>query len=86
MAYKQSHPNAYKVNLVPPHAFYPIGYQDITKFFTEDELPFWGEIKRHSYAVHLFGKMSSKLKIEPASLVHRAVTEYALSNGDFTYS
>lgn len=79
MAYKQNPQNA-NVNIIPPHGFYPIGYQDIPKYFSENDIKLWNEIKENSYALHLFGKVSGKEEVSQGSLVQKALSEFAISN------
>src|SRR5271163_4466161 len=56
MAYKESNTKV-QVRVVPPHAFYPLGYQDAPKYFVEDDEVMWDGLKKDSYALHLFGKV-----------------------------
>ena len=83
MTFKEADTRA-KLRIAPPHAFYPLGYQDIPKYFTEDDKPLWDELKRNSYALHLFGKVTRMETVLHDSLVHTALTEFALSNSEFT--
>jgi hypothetical protein len=83
MAYKEARSKS-QLRIAPPHAFYPLGYQDIPKYFAEDDKDLWDALKEDSYALHLFGKVTRKEKVIHGSLVHNALSEFALSNGEFT--
>ena len=82
MAYKEAS-SILLLRIVPPHAFYPLGYQDIPKYFAKEDKLLWKELKQHSYALHLFGKVTHEETIYLRSLVHTALTEFALSNKEF---
>jgi len=65
------------VTLYKPTTFYPIGYQNILKYFSEnDDTQLWNKIKKESHALHLFGKVTGTSEIKPNSLVDKALTEF----------
>jgi hypothetical protein len=85
MAYKESSATTTpQVRIVPTHAFYPLGYQHIPKYFSKFDQKLWDELLQHSYAIHLFGKLTREEKLQVGSLAHKALSEFALTNGEFT--
>ena len=83
VVYKESHTKPH-LSVVPPHAFYPIGYQNIAEYLSKHSEEVWETIKHDSYALHLFGKTTQKEQMNHGSMIYKALTEFALSNTNFT--
>jgi len=72
------------VRILPRDAFYPVPWQGIEPYFTEDDVALWGTMTKHSYAIHLWGKMTSQLQPNRESLVWRALNQFVISDLDLS--
>jgi hypothetical protein len=68
------------VSILPRTAFYPIHWQEVTPYFTQDDPQLWEKIERESYAIHIWGKMTSPLQPSQGSLMWRALNQFTISN------
>jgi len=74
--------NPSSVQVVAPVTFYPISWQDIQQYFESDDAAMMNTIESYSQAVHLWGKMTSSVKIVKSSLIWNILMKYSLSNID----
>ncbi len=68
------------VRILPREAFYPVPWQEVTKFFTEDDITLWTDIISTSYAFHLWGKVTTFLQPSSSSLAWRILNSFSVSN------
>lgn len=74
----------YNFTVLPPMAFYPVDWNRIGDYFPrpKDQVTSkWLETKllqlgKEAYGVHLWNKQSSKLKIEPGSIIARLILDH----------
>uniref|UniRef100_A0A5B7BXW0 Putative lactosylceramide 4-alpha-galactosyltransferase-like n=1 Tax=Davidia involucrata TaxID=16924 RepID=A0A5B7BXW0_DAVIN len=77
----------YNYTVLPPLAFYPVGWNRIAGFFVEPNtrhLAKWVEDKLlqlsggPTYGVHLWNKQSSRLRIEEGSIIGRLILDHCV--------
>ncbi|CAA0817894.1 alpha 1-4-glycosyltransferase family protein [Striga hermonthica] len=73
----------YDFTVLPPKALYPVGWSEIGGLFEGPKnsshsrwiVGMLRQIRRHSFAVHLWNKQSKVLRVEQDSIIHRLMFE-----------
>ncbi|XXG60110.1 hypothetical protein AAC387_Pa04g2087 [Persea americana] len=76
----------YNFTVLPPMAFYPVGWIKIGRFFQSPENPAmekWvaaklRQLSGETYVVHLWNRQSKSMKIEQGSILERLVSNHSL--------
>lgn len=71
----------YSLKLFDSYAFYPFGFSNAHRLLNASEpfAPMLAEnLRRRSFALHLFGKMTSGLSVESGSVLHTAMRSFSL--------
>ncbi|XP_010256589.1 PREDICTED: lactosylceramide 4-alpha-galactosyltransferase-like [Nelumbo nucifera] len=76
----------YNFTVLPPMAFYPVAWNKIDGFFQRPQNPAmsrWISAKLHqlsgeTYGVHLWNRMSRRLRIEEGSIIGRLISDHCI--------
>ncbi|CAN6921087.1 hypothetical protein Bca4012_090912 [Brassica carinata] len=88
------HKPEYNLTIFPPDAFYPVNWLKIPSLFkkpaTAREAK-WvektvQEMKKGSYMIHLWNKVTRKMKIEEGSVMHKLISTHCTVCGNITES
>ncbi|CAH8361813.1 unnamed protein product [Eruca vesicaria subsp. sativa] len=88
------HKPEYNLTIHPPDAFYPVNWVDIRRLLkkprTRGEAE-WVEktvqgMSKESYMVHLWNKITRKIKIEEGSVLHKLISAHCTVCGNITNS
>ncbi|KNA03798.1 hypothetical protein SOVF_205670 [Spinacia oleracea] len=83
---KSVHDSRYQFNMMSPVAFYPVDWFKIHKFFrnpkgnndTDWTNDMFNKVSRESYGVHLWNKISIKMRIEKDSIIGRLISDHCI--------
>ncbi|WZY92078.1 hypothetical protein YC2023_064407 [Brassica napus] len=88
------HKPEYNLTIFPPNAFYPVNWLKILRLFKKPTTT--GEVKwvektvqdmtKGSYMIHLWNKVTRKMKIEEGSVMHKLISTHCTVCGNITDS